>query len=813
MSLSQYPRLTHVMALAAVVALSSCSGGGGGGGGGPGIAPAVPASPVSFSRTVGGQVVDARTGTPLPGASVVVEDPLLATTADANGFFSFENVQRDAVVVSALFSGYVPAVRKLEGIGSSNRALSLRLQPIGIIGSFKNSVSDTFVDDNARLTLQPGTLWRDDGSPVQGEVEVELTYIAPSSLAAPGAFDDAVDLGGGAVSLESFGLVSIDLFDGGFPVELVPGAAATLEVVLPAGAQGRFAVNDVIGLWNFDEAAATWVEMDQGLVGLASDGSGNLSVVASLPHFSFWNLALMIKDLHCIVGVVESDGEPLAGAEVVALGQSFGGTRITFTDEDGAYQFQVPPGSSLRVETRPNGSANAVEGASIVVPATVVECDGAKGASGVATVVDLAVVFNGCVSGFVLDHEGFPVVDAPVALVPGETVFTEADGYFCGRSVSGSTVFVTTPGFSTVKSVAPTAGGSCAADSCTRADVFDLLPQTDDLVGTVEIIRATEAASGSRDENLTAIGTFLAGDVDVLIGLIDQNNGSVESCDVVDLYEVSGCVIRVDQCVISEEDPDPIDLSDIAPVDAGGFIEMRATNDDFADLLPGNPLDGLPLEAGIYLPELEDLEDLGFLSGPHVTLSIFGGAGIGAIADDVELPGDIKVLSPKPESLDIDRRFPLVISWTPAPGPQTLYLEVCSSVLVETDPVTFEDVCIEKEVNASLGRVVIPGAVMAELHDPAEWGIVDHFFCMFRFVEGEITVPLLRTGGEARVRVSADNELFASDSVPSGGALSLKKDVADKRAQWRDRHEEFFRTRMRRRLARSVSETQLSISN
>ena len=123
--------------------------------------------------------------------------------------------------------------------------------------------------------------------------------------------------------------------------------------------------------------------------------------------------------------------------------------------------------------------------------------------------------------------------------------------------------------------------------------------------------------------------------MDVLIGLIDQNNGSVESCDVVDLYEVSGCVIRVDQCVISEEDPDPIDLSDIAPVDAGGFIEMRATNDDFADLLPGNPLDGLPLEAGIYLPELEDLEDLGFLSGPLVTLSSFGGAGIGAIDVDV----------------------------------------------------------------------------------------------------------------------------------------------------------------------------------
>jgi hypothetical protein len=770
-----------------------------------------PTSPLAFKKTLGGQVVDANTGAPLPAAAVAVEDPFLATTADANGVFSFEGVEKDVVVVRALFPGYVPTTRRADVLEDAKRALSMRLQPIGTIEQFKNGVVNTFIDGSARLTIFASTLQRDDGSAVTDEVEVELTYMSPSSLAAPGAFDDAVTIGGAFVSVESFGVVSIDVFEGGVPVQLAPGATADLEIVLPAAAPGRFSVNDSIALWDFDEVTATWIEIDRGFVQRASDGSGALAWLARVPHFSFWSAALVIADSHCLTGFVESDGEPLAGAEVAALGQSFGGTRISFTDVDGAYHLHVPAGSSLRVETRINGSSNATESRkNLVVPNTIVDCGGTNGTSGTPTVLDFAVTLDGCVSGFILDHSGFPVSAATVALVPGETVLTSADGFFCGRSVAGSTVLVTTPGFASVKAVSPLAGSSCAADDCAVGDVFDELPQSDDLVGTIEFVRSAEAAEGASDASLTACGTFLAGDVDVLLGLIDQGNSGVESCEVVDLVNVAGCLVRTDICVMSDDGVEPVDLSDIAPVDAGGFIQMLAANNDFADLLPGDPLADLPFEAGIYLPEVDDLDGLGFLSGPLVNLFSFGGAGIGGLDVDIELPGDIKVTSPDPKSLNIDRRLSLVVSWTPSPGPNTLFIEICSSVLIDDDPMTFEDICIEKEVNASLGSFVIPGAAMAELHDPQCHNGVDHFFCMFRFAEGEISVPLLRTAGQARVRVSADNELFASEFVPGGARFALAKQKDDKTVISKGRHEEFFRTRMRRRKARTAASSSVS---
>lgn len=808
-----FPCRLTVFAQVSMALLVSCGGGGGGGGGesvAPPASPVSPVSPIVFTDTLGGQVVDARTGQSMPAASVAIESLLLATTADANGFFSFESLVQDAVVVQAFFAGYVPAIRRSEALSTSARQLPLRLQSVGITEDFTNDIDRSFTHGGARLTIGAGSLVRDDGTSVSGTLQIEFTHFdlstsAEESLAAPGAFDRATAASGAAVSIESFGLVRVDIFDGAELVTLAAGHGAELEIALPASVQARFEPDDSIGIWDFDESTATWIEVGEGVVQLASDGSGQKAWVADVAHFSFWNAALAIADTHCVQGLLEVDGEPIVGAEVVAVGESFGGTRVAFSDADGSYRLHVPRASSGRLQVRTNGNAAADAERNFSVPDVAADCtNGRKGAIG-PEVQDFSIVLDSCVSGAVFDHAGLPVVDATVHLVPGQTVSTDADGLYCGKSISGTTVFVATSGFASVKITTPAAGGDCESGNCVEADVLDQLPQKGDLVGVLELVRARNYQQGPAQSGLSAFGAFLAGDVDELLGLIDRQSQAIESCEVAPLEEVAGCVVRTEICVLSEALAS--DLSDIAPVDAGGVITVFSDLEvSPVDLFPGDPLIDLPFEAGVYLPDVENLFDIGFGIDEVASFSSLGGFGIGAVDLDVDVPTPIDVQSPNLENLNIDSGSRLTVSWVPSPGPDTLYIEVCSSILIVDDPPTFEDVCIEKEVSVADGSVVIPRPAMNRLHDPSSGDEIDYVFCMFRLVEGEIEVDLFRTDGEARVRVSAVSEVFATEfvsgTVEPSGAKSKKK---SSRADWRKRHEKYLRARLRRQKAGSGS--------
>ncbi len=100
-------------------------------------------------------------------------------------------------------------------------------------------------------------------------------------------------------------------------------------------------------LYAFDETSGQWVREGEGLLesapgkpiaeeSLASikNGSytGDIFAVAQVNHFSFWNVDWPISSFGCITGTVEnSDGQPMAGATVNAIGVTYIGRSMTRT--------------------------------------------------------------------------------------------------------------------------------------------------------------------------------------------------------------------------------------------------------------------------------------------------------------------------------------------------------------------------------------------------------------------------------------------------------------------------------------------------
>ena len=162
--------------------------------------------------------------------------------------------------------------------------------------------------DGAGVDLPAGALQAPDGSPPAGLVkaDVYLRVAAGSDVdAMPGGFVGQ-PTGGGAASLLSFGVLAASFYDTvGSPLELAPGATATITIpALDAGPAS-------VPLWWYDPTQARWVEE-----GSASWVDG--AYVGTVSHFTEWNVDDACTSA-CIDGVVHTPGGvPASFGTVVA---------------------------------------------------------------------------------------------------------------------------------------------------------------------------------------------------------------------------------------------------------------------------------------------------------------------------------------------------------------------------------------------------------------------------------------------------------------------------------------------------------------
>ncbi len=199
--------------------------------------------------------------------------------------------------------------------------------------------------EGVALEFPAGSLTRPDGELAEGPVDVRYVLLntAHAVPAAPGGM--LAQAGDGARRpLESFGMVEVELSQGGAPLDFEgPGR---LEIPLARGA----ALPDgaEVPLWSFDEERGLWLQEGAGLV----DGE---RFVAEVSHYSWWNCDDWLITTHLTGGLESSEGVPLAGVTIRAEGLDYLGTSVATTDADGRFCVNVRTGSGVQLTSNGSG--------------------------------------------------------------------------------------------------------------------------------------------------------------------------------------------------------------------------------------------------------------------------------------------------------------------------------------------------------------------------------------------------------------------------------------------------------------------------
>jgi len=241
-------------------------------------------------------------GLPLAGVAVSVQGASGAGSSaltDAEGRATLNAGVGVDVVLRLSRAGYTDQVKRLKLPGSAGadgsfeaslmpRAAALTLPDAAAGGTLAGT-------DGASLVLPPAALVdAATGAAASGPVQVTMTPVdinAAAVAAFPGRFE-GLNGDGTATPIVSFGTTEFQLSQGGRPLQIRPGARATLELPLYASQDlsgAALAAGGSLPLWSLDERSGQWVNEGNGsLVGSAASPTG-LALRAEVGHLSWWN--------------------------------------------------------------------------------------------------------------------------------------------------------------------------------------------------------------------------------------------------------------------------------------------------------------------------------------------------------------------------------------------------------------------------------------------------------------------------------------------------------------------------------------------
>ncbi len=274
---------------------SGCGGGGAadsaggngvgdsGGGGGPGAA---------ATGTVTGRVVQALTRAPLAGVTVQAGSGAAArgSTTGADGSYTLTEVPAAGrVVVRMSATGYSESVTTTALAAGATADADTALMPVAHSTSIDPAAGGQVVDAAgvALLSVLPGTLVREDGQAIVGNVGVEVTPIdtafSPESL--PG--DYTMVQNGIEVPFSSWGAMVVNLRDStGARVNLASGQFAQIRIPISTSSSER---PSLLALTRLLEDSGLYSVPTRAAV-LDEDNSARY-YVGRVDHFSGWATA------------------------------------------------------------------------------------------------------------------------------------------------------------------------------------------------------------------------------------------------------------------------------------------------------------------------------------------------------------------------------------------------------------------------------------------------------------------------------------------------------------------------------------------
>ncbi|HEX8435576.1 DNRLRE domain-containing protein [Archangium sp.] len=302
-------------------------------------------------------------GQPLSGVAVSWATAQLPT--DSAGYVVLDNLPSGFFSARIEVMGFAPAVVSLHLPPGARASQEVRLLPLGQPQPFSVSAGATLEHGTIRISIPPHSVVDADGHPVSGTVQATLVPLDPTTVptsALPGPLEGlASESAAEPVPLESFGMAEVSLWQDGRPLQLAPGAKATLELLLPPSASSQLSPGDAIPAWWLDTARGLWVREGTGTVRHSSTHPGRLSWVVEVGHFTWWNCDAPISDRSCVDVIVRySNGLPAPGAQVGATGVSYtGSSRTAYTGADGRACVEIKRGGTARVFAGLSGQATS----------------------------------------------------------------------------------------------------------------------------------------------------------------------------------------------------------------------------------------------------------------------------------------------------------------------------------------------------------------------------------------------------------------------------------------------------------------------
>lgn len=241
-------------------------------------------------------------GMPLAGVTVAVQgrsDSGSSAITDTDGRVALSAGVGVDVVLRLSKLGYTDQVKRLSlpGAAGGDASFQASLMPRAAPQTLADAAAGGTLagSEGAGVVLPPAALVdAATGAAVTGPVEVTLTPVdvnAAAVAAFPGRFE-GVNGDGSTVPIVSFGTTEFLFSQGGRPLQLKPGARATIRLPLYASQEldgAALAVGGKLPLWSLDERSAQWINEGQGtLVADAASPTG-LVMQAEVGHFSWWN--------------------------------------------------------------------------------------------------------------------------------------------------------------------------------------------------------------------------------------------------------------------------------------------------------------------------------------------------------------------------------------------------------------------------------------------------------------------------------------------------------------------------------------------
>jgi hypothetical protein len=291
--------------------------------------------------------VTAEDGSPVAGATVRVYQS--STVTNAQGLFSFNNIAapKNAALVSVEKAGYFAGAFMAGSSAGGQNFVRVTLQEKGTPQSVSAASGGTLQWSNGlKVTIKPNTLFKTDGSPYSGAVNVFTKWLDPSApnLAEimPGALMAKADDGSEKV-LATFGMVALGLeTSSGETLQIKNGETVELEIPIPPALNPEAPTE--IPLWYFDLEEERWL-----LKGSCQKSSGGGSYHCGVSAVGYWNCDVALEPI-CLSGTIfQSDSTPAYYTKVIVEDLTDNFIYYGYPDRNGFFCGSVPKGAPLKI--------------------------------------------------------------------------------------------------------------------------------------------------------------------------------------------------------------------------------------------------------------------------------------------------------------------------------------------------------------------------------------------------------------------------------------------------------------------------------